>query len=121
MPAVEALPAMDGGVQVRGGRVSVPGSAAAGRARRVDAGLAVKRPARRSRAWPLDPQMAVSLLAGELPGWEVSYAPALCLPGCSPRRWVYQATRPRPGGEESVECVYPDELVWSIDRFCEVF
>ncbi|MBB4743944.1 hypothetical protein BJY16_007403 [Actinoplanes octamycinicus] len=50
----------------------------------------------------------------------MSYAPALCLPGCSPQRWVYQASRPWPGGEESVECVYPDELVWSIDRFCEV-
>ncbi|GIE58658.1 hypothetical protein Aoc01nite_40600 [Actinoplanes octamycinicus] len=120
MPAVEALPAVDGGVQVRGGRVSVPGSAAAGGAGGVDAEVAVKRPARRFRVWPPDPQLVVVLLAGELPGWEVRYAPALCLPGCSPRRWVYQASRPWPGGEEWVECVYPDELVWSIDRFCEV-
>ncbi|WP_444978774.1 hypothetical protein [Actinoplanes octamycinicus] len=63
--------------------------------------------------------MAVALLAVELPGWEVSYAPALCLPGYSPRRWVYQATRPWPGGEESVECIHPDQLVLSIGQFCE--
>ncbi|WP_189336296.1 hypothetical protein [Actinoplanes ianthinogenes] len=80
----------------------------------------MKRPIRQPRTWPLDPQLAVALLATELPGWDINYVPALFFPGSSPGRHVFQAARPRPGGHESVECAYPDDLIKCIDRFCEV-
>ena len=121
-----AVPPMGGRLPVRSGRLPVPGPAATHQPGQAGPGLAsvpaVAAVRRRSwnRQWPLDPAIACALLAQELPGWTISYESALVLPGRPPQQYVYQATRPRIGGEESVECVYPDQLLWSIDRFCEV-